>query len=146
MHSDNYLHAHFIEIVKWLGIFFSPTCSNWLSHIFCALHYRELKSEHLQSNAHHQCFLHTLHSCQLLNQCASFSQHSLLRLLKWCAESKQRLEFCLSFSNNPSRNRKFAWSAIVILLFTSWVILKPVNQMSSLLRGSTLLTTVAQSV
>lgn len=145
MSSDNYLHAHLIEVLRWLEIiFFYNGKIDYLT--FLCLHYRESKSGICKAMPITQCFLHSLHSCQLLNQCASFSQRSLLLPLKWSAESKQRLEFCLSFSNNPSRNRKFAWSTIVIPLFTSWVILKPVNQMSSLLGGSTLLTTVAQNV
>lgn len=120
---------------------------NWLSHIYTLLlSYRKSKSEHLHSNASPHYFLHILHLCQLLNQCASFSQRRLMLLLKWCEQLKQLLEFCLNFSNNPSRNRKFAWSTIVILLFTSWVIPKSVNQMFSLLDGSTLLTTIAQNV
>lgn len=121
-------------------------CQNWLSYIYTLLlSYRKSKLDHLHSNATHQYFLHTLHSCQLLNQCASFSQHSLMQLQKWCEQLKQRLDFCRNFSNNPSRNRKFAWSTIVIL-FTCWVIPMPVNQMSSLLDGSTLLTIIAKNV
>lgn len=120
---------------------------NWLSHIYTLLlSSRKSKSEHLHSNASLQYFLHILHPCQLLNQCASFSQRRLMLLLKWCEQLKQLLEFCLNFSNNPSRNRKLAWSTIVILLFASWVIPKSVNQMFCLLDGSTLLTTIAQNV
>lgn len=142
-----YLYPLLIKILRQLRKALFLECQNWLSYLYTfLLSYGKSKSEHWRSNASHGYFLHILHPCQLLNQCASFSQCSLMLLQRWCEQLKQLLEFCLNFSNNPSRNRKFAWSTIVILLFTSWVIPKPVNQMSSLLDGSTLLNTIAQNV
>lgn len=122
-------------------------CQNQLPCISTSLlSYRKSKSDHLPSSVSHQYFLHILNPCQLIIQCASFSQGSLMLLQKWCEQLNQLFEYCQNFSNNPSRNGKFARSTIVILLFTRRVNPKPVHQMSFLLDGSTLLTTIAQNV
>ena len=88
----SYLYPQLVGVLRIENVFIVH--QNWLAYIYIFhLLYRKSKSEHLHSDASHQYFLHIQHPCQLLNQCASFSQRSLMLLQKWCEQWKQLLEF-----------------------------------------------------